>query len=29
MPGRLTGQYRQVQYTVGSGTGTTVSPTAE
>ena len=29
MPDRLTGQYRQVQYTVGSGTGTTVSPTAE
>ena len=29
MPDRLTGQYRQVQYTVGSGTGTTLSPTAE
>ena len=29
MPDRLTGQYRQVQYTVGSGPGTTVSPTAE
>lgn len=29
IPDRLTGQYRQVQYTVGSGTGTTVSPTAE
>ncbi len=26
MPQRLTGQYRQVQYTVGSGTGTAATP---
>lgn len=28
MPDRLTGQYRQVQYTVGSGTGTAATPSA-
>ena len=28
MPSRLTGQYEQVQYTVGSGTGTAATPSA-
>ena len=28
MPNRLTGQYEQVQYTVGSGTGTAATPSA-